>query len=310
MSAYIGRFAPSPTGPLHVGSLATAIGGWLDAKINGGHWLLRIEDVDQPRCVEGATEHILQTLERFALRWDGEVIIQSQRSSAYESALAHLSQGGLTFPCGCTRKAIETLQGQRQRNTASIYPGTCRNGLPAGTTARAIRFKADNKPVRWYEFDRGEQQENVGEESGDFIIHRADGFWAYQLAVVVDDVFQGVSKVVRGCDLMDSTGKQVALFQAFEATVPEYWHLPLVLNEHGEKLSKQSGARALNMHQPIEEMNRAFQVFGLPAMIADTPAQWLDKALPLWANYCADRAFNPPSKAATGAFGRPLPPSV
>ena len=308
MSAYVGRFAPSPTGPLHAGSLATALGGWLDAKTQGGQWLLRIEDVDSPRCVAGAAEHIMGTLTRFGLHWDGEVMFQSARSAAYAQALAHLNRLGLSYPCACTRKDIEQLQGQRPRHVAAIYPGTCSKGLPPGKTARAIRFRAGKTPVNWWEFDTGPQQENVSEQSGDFVIHRADGLWAYQLAVVVDDVFQGVTEVVRGSDLLDSTGKQIALFQAFDATPPDYWHLPLVVNGDGEKLSKQSGAPALNLHRPVEEMNRAFQVFGLPEIAADTPELWLAKALPLWANYRLVRAFKPPSNAATGALGRPLPP--
>jgi glutamyl-Q tRNA(Asp) synthetase len=264
-----------------VGSLATAIGGWLDAKINQGLWLLRIEDVDSPRCVTGAAPHILETLKRFALHWDGEVMVQSQRSAAYEKALAQLTQLKLTYPCACTRKTIETLQGQRQRHTAARYPGTCRNGLAASTTTQAIRFLTSQTPVQWQEFDTGEQQENVDDGSGDFIIRRADGLWAYQLAVVVDDVAQSVTHVVRGSDLLDSTGKQVALFQALAAPVPVYWHLPLILNERGEKLSKQSGACALDANHPVKEMNRAFQAFGLPPIEAANPEQWLLKALPL-----------------------------
>jgi glutamyl-Q tRNA(Asp) synthetase len=293
-----------------MGSLATAIGGWLDAKTNNGRWLLRIEDVDHPRCVAGAAQHIMDTLQRFGLHWDGEVMVQSERNSAYAGALAKLAQLGLTYPCGCTRKDIEDLQGQRQRNTTAIYPGTCRQGLAPGKTARSIRFKASEMPVRWQEFESGEQQENVSAQSGDFVIQRADGLWAYQLAVVVDDIFQGITEVVRGSDLSDSTGKQIALFGALQAEAPNYWHLPLVLNDAGEKLSKQSGASALDLNCPATEMNRAFQVFGLPEITAETPEQWLTKALPLWANYRGERAFKPPSKAATGAFGRPLPPKV
>jgi glutamyl-Q tRNA(Asp) synthetase len=293
---------------LHLGSLATAIGGWLDAKTNHGRWLLRIEDVDYPRCVAGAAQHIMHTLQRFELHWDGEVMVQSQRNSAYKSALTQLTQLGLTYPCGCTRKDVEDLQGQRQRNTTAIYPGTCRQGLAPGKTARSIRFKASETPVKWLEFDSGEQQENVSAQSGDFVIQRADGLWAYQLAVVVDDIVQGITDVVRGSDLSDSTGKQIALFRALQAEAPCYWHLPLVLNDAGEKLSKQSGATALNLACPVAEMNRAFKVFGLPDIAVETPGQWLAEAMPLWANYRGERAFKPPSKAATGALGRPLPP--
>ncbi len=305
---YIGRFAPSPTGPLHLGSLATAIGSWLDARCNNGRWLLRIEDTDTPRCSPGAAENIITTLHKFGLHWDGDVVWQSQRSSAYETALNHLNATGHTFPCACSRKNVEQANGPAPRHHSQHYPGTCRHGLPASKTARAVRFRTSNattgEPViaRWNEWGEGLTQENIEQVHGDFVIHRADGLWAYQLAVVVDDLAQGITHVVRGADLKDSTGRQVALMQAILETkspveqpeiagalhpaIPVYRHLPLILNERGEKLSKQAGATALDLTDLTGEMNRAWAVFGLPAIATDRPSDWLKQAAPMWASYC------------------------
>lgn len=313
VSSYIGRFAPSPTGPLHLGSLATAIGSWLDARSHGGRWLLRIEDTDTPRCVPGAADTILYTLQHFGLLWDGSVLWQSQRSSAYQTALEQLQRTAHTFPCACSRKDIEHANGAVPRHHAQHYPGTCRAGLAPGKPARAVRFRTVNaktlEPVfaRWHEWGIGDVEENTDQVHGDFVIHRADGLWAYQLAVVVDDLAQGITHVVRGSDLRDSTGRQVALMQALldaavppgqtpaaagrRPAIPMYWHLPLILNAQGEKLSKQAGAQALNLQDPVAELNAAWRVFQLPAIAAATPPQWLEQALPIWNNW--RRAFKP-----------------
>ena len=310
--AYTGRFAPSPTGPLHRGSLATALGSWLDARCNDGHWLLRMEDTDTPRCVPGAAEDILRVLPRFGLVWDGDVLWQSRRTHQYQAALEHLQKEGHAFPCACSRKEIEAVNGPSARHQTLHYPGTCRTGIPAGKSARAIRFRtcssATGEPVhaRWFETGTGWIEENVEDRHGDFVIHRADGLWAYQLAVVVDDLAQGITHVVRGADLQDSTGRQVALMNALRSgqqAVPHYWHLPLVLNDRGEKLSKQAGALALDENRPITELNVAWQVFGLPAISADTPSQWLQKALPVWADYRRLFALQTTQQSCDRRFG-------
>jgi glutamyl-Q tRNA(Asp) synthetase len=211
---YRGRFAPSPTGPLHFGSLVAAVASYLDARAHGGEWLVRMEDVDKPREMAGAADSILSDLEFFGFRWDGPVMYQSQRTEAYRDALEQLKSAGVIYPCGCSRKEIEGEQ----------YPGTCANGLPPGKVARAWRV-------------RGE---------GDFVVLRADGFFAYQLAVVVDDAAQGITHVVRGADLLDSTPRQNHLQRLLGYPVPHYTHVPVVLAADGQKLSKQTGAAALD----------------------------------------------------------------
>lgn len=282
---YRGRFAPSPTGPLHPGSLATAIGSWLDARCHDGHWLIRIEDTDTPRCAAEAAGDILRTLHAFGLHHDGEVIWQSRRHAAYQEALDRLARHRRTFPCACSRKDIELALGDIPRHHTPRYPGTCRNGLPAGKTARAVRFNTRGSVVEWHELGEGVKRVDVEQAHGDFVIHRADGLWAYQLAVVVDDLAQGITHVVRGADLKDVTAPQIALMNALKTqnqSIPAYRHLPLILNERGEKLSKQAGARPLNLSDPVGEMNGAWRVFGLDAIEAVNPGQWLEKALPVW----------------------------
>jgi len=220
----VGRFAPSPTGPLHLGSLVAAVGSWLYARAAGGRWLVRIEDIDTPRVVAGSADEILAALQRYGLEWDDEVVWQSRRSQLYEHALDELRAKNLVFDCACSRadlqRAASAPIGEEPR-----YPGTCRDGLPAGKTARAIRFRAP--------------------DGDDFIVRRADGLFAYQLAVVVDDAEQGVTQVVRGADLLSSTPRQIALQHALGYPTPEYVHLPLVLNPDGTKLGKRDGALPL-----------------------------------------------------------------
>ncbi len=268
---YTGRFAPSPTGLLHAGSLVAALASWLDARTHGGQWLVRIEDVDTPRCVPGAEQAILQQLAACGLTPDGPVLRQSQRSDAYADALQSLVNQGWAYPCGCSRKEIESAQAVA-RHRAAIYPGTCRDGLK-GKLARAWRLnvRAVQKDLGlpdvtpWLDRRLGPQQQNVSAEVGDFVLRRADGLWAYQLAVVVDDAAQKVTHVVRGQDLADNTARQIVLQQALGLPTPQYLHTPLVRGADGEKLSKQNGALALDLSDPLAALGQAAQVLGLPA---------------------------------------------
>jgi len=255
-----GRFAPSPTGELHAGSLVAALASWLDARAFQGEWLVRIEDVDGPRCILGATEKILQQLFACGLTSDGDVVLQSGRNTLYQQALDALIAKGLVYPCGCTRKEIEeqqaTLGLSLERHQAAVYPGTCRHGLN-GKHARAWRFNVQqwsilrgSPVVQWHDRRLGPKSQNVLEDVGDFVLKRADGLWAYQLAVVVDDAAQGITHVVRGEDLTDNTARQLMLQEALGFKHPLYLHTPLVLGANGEKLSKQNGAKALNLSSP------------------------------------------------------------
>jgi glutamyl-Q tRNA(Asp) synthetase len=246
---YIGRFAPSPTGPLHIGSLVAAMASYLDAKAHHGQWLVRIEDVDGDRNVAGADRHILASLQRCGMHWDGDAIWQSQRTELYQQALLRL--GDLVYPCGCSRKEIADSQLRLTGRQAQslIYPGTCRHGLAPGKSARALRVKVPQWPHCVIGFDdrwAGACSQDLTDEAGDFVVKRADGFWAYQLAVVVDDGAQGVTGIVRGADLLDSTPRQIYLQQVLGLPQPSYLHVPVVVNELGEKLSKQTGARAFD----------------------------------------------------------------
>jgi glutamyl-Q tRNA(Asp) synthetase len=263
---YIGRFAPSPTGPLHAGSLVAALASWLDARAHGGRWLVRIEDVDTPRCVPGAAETILKQLHDCSLVPDEEPVWQSGRDAIYQEALDRLVADGRAYPCACSRKDIEqalaALGRPHERNAELVYPGTCRNGLH-GREPRSWRFRVEPGVVQWEDRRLGAQSQDVEREVGDFVLKRADGLWAYQLAVVVDDAAQGVTDIVRGEDLADNTARQVQLQQALGAPVPRYLHTPLVLAANGEKLSKQNGAHAADTSHPLAALNAAARVLGL-----------------------------------------------
>ena len=279
-SAYVGRFAPSPTGPLHAGSLVAALASWLDARAHGGRWLVRIEDVDRPRCIAGTGRLILQQLAACGLVPDEEPVWQSARSASYQAALDQLVGSGRAYPCGCSRKDIEqalAAQGrQRERHGELVYPGTCRDGLH-GRAPRAWRFRVDAGLVHWADRRLGAQQQDVAAEVGDFVLRRADGLWAYQLAVVVDDARQGITHVVRGADLADNTARQIQLQQALRLPTPGYLHTPLVLGPNGEKLSKQNGAQPLDTGDPLAALNRAAAVLGLAARagpVAAALAAW------------------------------------
>jgi glutamyl-Q tRNA(Asp) synthetase len=290
---YTGRFAPSPTGLLHAGSLVAALASWLDARTHGGQWLVRIEDVDTPRCVPEADQAILQQLAACGLVPDGPVLWQSQRGDAYAAALQSLGNQGWAYPCGCSRKEIESAQ-TVARHSAAVYPGTCRQGLK-GKPARAWRLNVQAVQAalglpaitHWHDSRLGDQQQNVGQDVGDFVLRRADGLWAYQLAVVVDDAAQGITDVVRGQDLADNTARQIVLQRALGLPTPQYLHTPLVLGADGEKLSKQNGALALDLSDPLAALGQAAQVLGLPAQPA--PHNFLTQAQASWARLFLSR---------------------
>lgn len=282
--SYRGRFAPSPTGPLHAGSLVAALGSWLDARAHGGRWLVRIEDVDTPRCVPGADATILAQLATCGLLPDEPPQWQSRRGALYQAALDRLMAGGGAYPCACSRKDIEdalAAQGRpRARGREAPYPGTCRQGLH-GRAARAWRLRVPESVVRWTDRRLGAQQQDVASEVGDFVLRRADGLWAYQLAVVVDDAAQDITHVVRGEDLADNTPRQIVLQRALGLPTPAYLHMPLVLAADGEKLSKQNGAQALDLSHPLDALNAAAAVLDLPARTG-TVAQALAAWTSLW----------------------------
>ncbi|HSQ73595.1 MAG TPA: tRNA glutamyl-Q(34) synthetase GluQRS [Rubrivivax sp.] len=284
VASYIGRFAPSPTGPLHAGSLVAALASWLDARTHGGRWLVRIEDVDTPRCRPGADDVILGQLAACGLQADETPWRQSMRGAAYETALQRLLDAGLAYPCACTRQEIDpawAAQGVvHQRHAERIYPGTCRAGLH-GRPARAWRFRAEGV-VHWHDRRLGPQVQDVGREVGDFVLRRADGLWAYQLAVVVDDAAQGITHVVRGEDLADNTARQILLQRALRVPTPQYLHTPLVLAADGHKLSKQNGARALDLGDPLAALRAAGAVLGLAGVAGENVAGWLAASLPAW----------------------------
>jgi glutamyl-Q tRNA(Asp) synthetase len=308
-SRYIGRFAPSPTGPLHAGSLAAALASWLDARSLGGTWLVRMEDVDEPRCSTAAADEILRQLAVFGLVSDQPPVVQSQRTHLYRAALDRLVAQGNAYACACSRKDIEEALAARgigkPRHGELVYPGTCRDGLH-GRTARAWRFRLPfdavnqasagvlpaqaaiksiaTSKVHWTDRRLGAQQQNVAEEVGDFVLRRADGYFAYQLAVVVDDAAQGITHVVRGADLADNTARQILLQQALGVPTPQYLHTPLVLAADGQKLSKQNGAAALDCSNPVRVLGQAAAALGLHAQGASVQAL-LANCVAQWANH-------------------------
>lgn len=277
---YTGRFAPSPTGPLHFGSLVAALASWLDARAAGGTWLLRIEDLDKPREQSGAADMILRQLEGLGLTWDGAVLYQSARSASYLAALATLERLGATYPCGCTRSEI--ADSALAIDGARIYPGTCRGGLAPGRHARATRVRTASEPIRFADRVQGEIAQSVERDVGDFVLCRADGVTAYQLAVVVDDAEQGVTDVVRGADLLDSTARQIWLQRLLGYPTPRYLHLPAAVNASGEKLSKQTGAPAVDAAHPLREIARALAFLGQPVPESAGAGEMLERALERW----------------------------
>jgi glutamyl-Q tRNA(Asp) synthetase len=282
---YVGRFAPSPTGLLHAGSLAAALASWLDARAHGGCWLVRVEDIDVPRCVPGADAAILAQLAAFGLLPDEPPVLQSNRGEAYERTLMRLLASDRAYACGCTRadlaQALAARGVARERHAELVYPGLCRDGLH-GKPARAVRLRTDDAGrVEWNDRRLGRQVQDVARAVGDFVLRRADGLWAYQLAVVVDDAAQGITHIVRGEDLADNTPRQIHLQQALGLPTPSYLHTPLVRGTDGNKLSKQNGARPVETNEPLGALNAAAQVLGL--QVSDTElGAWLAGATIQW----------------------------
>jgi glutamyl-Q tRNA(Asp) synthetase len=291
---YRGRFAPSPTGPLHFGSLVAALGSYLDARAHDGEWLVRMEDLDPPRAAPGAAADILRTLESLGLHWDGAVLRQSERGDAYQAALAELERMGATYPCACTRREIgdSALAGT---DGSLVYPGTCRNGLLAGRTARATRLRVDDAVIEFDDAVQGRMRQPLAADVGDFVLRRADGLFAYQLAVVVDDAAQGITDVVRGADLLDSTPRQILLQRLLGAPTPRYLHLPVAINAAGKKLSKQTRAPPIGRARPGAALVAALEFLGQrpePRLVDAPAAEILAVATARW-----DRALIPRVRA-------------
>ncbi|MEJ2629638.1 MAG: tRNA glutamyl-Q(34) synthetase GluQRS [Acidihalobacter sp.] len=280
---YHGRFAPSPTGPLHFGSLIAALGSFLCARQANGEWLLRIEDIDPPREVAGSADAILHALERHGLEWDGSVLYQSGRSDAYDAALERLRDDGWLYECSCTRSEIASHG--RRGPYGIIYPGTCRTGARSSRRPRSLRVRTHEHLIHFDDLLQGLQQQRLQETSGDFIVRRADGLYAYQLAVVVDDDEQNITDVVRGADLLDSTPRQIHLQQLLSLRNPRYLHLPIAANSRGEKLSKQTHAPALEQRTPSENLWRALTFLDQkppPDLLHATPRETLTWAIEAW----------------------------
>ncbi len=276
---YRGRFAPSPTGPLHAGSLVAALASWLDARAHGGVWLVRMEDLDPPREVPGAAQDILATLADFGMHSDEPVLWQSTRAAAYGDALARLQARGLVYGCSCSRTEIAAAA-RAAGLPPAVYPGTCRPS--AHGPVRALRFNVDDAVLDFQDRWHGPVRQQLAREVGDFVVRRADGLWAYQLAVVVDDAAQGITDVVRGADLLDNTPRQILLQRALGVPTPRYLHVPVVLSAAGEKLSKQTGATALNRSDTLGELERAWQHLGFAPLGADNLAEFQKHAVDAW----------------------------
>jgi glutamyl-Q tRNA(Asp) synthetase len=299
LTRYRGRFAPSPTGALHFGSLVAALGSWLDARAADGEWLVRIEDLDPPREVPGAASDILRALEGLGLRWDGPVLHQSDRSEAYRAALEELARKGATYPCACSRREI----GDAARagvDGGLVYPGTCRAGLPPGRTPRALRVRVGETVVEFDDAVQGRVCHDLARDVGDFVLQRADGLFAYQLAVVVDDAAQGVTDVVRGADLLDSTPRQILLQRLLGVPTPRYLHLPVATNAHGEKLSKQTGATPIDHARPGAALAAALRFLGQHVdddLVSGQPEALLSAAIGRWDRASIPRARSGPAPA-------------
>lgn len=281
---YTGRFAPSPTGLLHIGSLLTAVASYADARSNGGKWLVRMEDLDPPREMPGAASHILHTLEAFGFEWDGEVAYQSRRYALYEETLCRLQTAGLVYPCHCSRKDWQA--GARRGADGFVYNGRCRHpGQRPALQGKqpAWRIRVPDRVIGFSDGIVGSYAQNLAGDIGDFVLLRADGYWAYQLAVVADDAEQGVTHIVRGQDLLVSTPRQIYLQQCLGVPTPQYAHLPLLTNAQGQKWSKQTLAPALDLNRREQLLRQVFRYLNLPeAPEADRPAELLDWAVAHW----------------------------
>ena len=292
---YIGRFAPSPSGPLHAGSLVAAVASYLDARAHDGTWLVRIEDIDEGRTVPGAAEDILATLRAFGMESDGDVAWQSRRKELYRAAFDRLDAHA--YPCGCNRREIADSRIGLASDGAALYPGVCRDGLQPGRIARSLRVRVPapgQDVITFLDRMEGEVRQMLASESGDFVLRRADGYWAYQLAVVVDDAEQGVTDVVRGADLLDSTPRQVYLQHLLGYPTPRYLHVPVVRNDAGEKLSKQTGALSIapgDEVAAIEALLAAARFLGLPLQRAQSLDAFWTAAITDWSEMLDLRAL-------------------
>jgi glutamyl-Q tRNA(Asp) synthetase len=284
--AYVGRFAPSPSGPLHAGSLVAAVASYLDARAHQGTWLIRIEDIDEARTVPGAADDIIATLGAFGMASDGEIVWQSRRKDLYQAAFDRLDAHA--YPCGCNRREIADSRLGLAADGAALYPGVCREGLSPGRSARSLRVRVPEPGQDLIVFtDRlnGEMRQLLAAESGDFVLRRADGFWAYQLAVVVDDALQGITDVVRGADLLDSTPRQVYLQHLLGYPTPRYLHVPVLRNGTGEKLSKLNGALSIapgDEVAAVEALLAAAHFLGLPMQRAQSIDAFWKAAIDDW----------------------------
>ncbi|MGE5339668.1 MAG: tRNA glutamyl-Q(34) synthetase GluQRS [Gemmatimonadota bacterium] len=292
-SEYRGRFAPSPTGALHAGSLVAALASWLDARAHGGRWLIRIEDLDPPREVAGAAADIIETLAALGMTSDEPIVFQRDRGALYEGALERLRSRGLIYGCACSRRDIEEMAA-RSGTPAGVYPGTCRAGT-LGRLPRALRVRVPAEMIEFEDRACGRFGQQLEREVGDFVLRRADGLWAYQLAVVVDDAAQGVTDVVRGADLLDNTPRQIYLQRVLGLPTPRYLHVPIVTNTAGEKLSKQTGAQPLDRSDALGELERAWQHLGFPRLGADSRDGFLRRATELWRTSWATRIRSTPA---------------
>ena len=273
--AYRGRFAPSPTGPLHFGSLVCALASYLDARAHNGTWIIRIEDIDPPRDVPGADKRIIDTLAALGMESDEPIVYQSRRGALYEKALEALKDKGVLYGCACSRREIAASQAALGL-PAHVYPGTCRSGT-AGRPVRALRVRTFSEEIAFEDRRCGRFAENLERDVGDFVVRRADGLWAYQLAVVADDADQGVTHVVRGADLLDNTPRQIYLQRLLGYPTPRYLHIALAVDENGSKLSKQTRAPAIGTDNPLEVH------LGLGALGAKTPQAFWSAAVGVWA---------------------------
>jgi glutamyl-Q tRNA(Asp) synthetase len=283
MARYRGRFAPSPTGPLHFGSLVAAVGSFLEARTRGGEWLVRMEDLDPPRVAPGAGDEILRALKVCGLEWDGSVARQSERSDAYHGALHRLRQKGRVYPCVCSRREI--ADSAVAGNEGPVYPGTCREGISAGKAARALRLSTQGAVIEFDDAVQGRVAHDLERDSGDFVLYRADEVYAYQLAVVVDDAEQGITDVVRGADLLGSTPRQIYLQGLLGLPRPRYAHVPVAVNASGEKLSKQTFAAPLDIWRPLPALVAALDFLGQqppPEFARGTLREFWDWALKNW----------------------------
>ena len=290
-AGYRGRFAPSPSGPLHNGSLVAAMASYLDARAHQGCWLLRIEDIDTPRVIPGADHYIMQQLQALGMHWHEEPVWQSKRLALYQSAFNTLMHSHSVYGCGCTRRELPP---------DGRYPGTCRNGLPPGRAARAWRFRTPAGIEKFIDRWQGPQEQDVDAFIGDFILQRADGLWAYQLVVVVDDADQGITHIVRGADLLDSTPRQRLLAHRLGYRYPETLHVPLVLDQHGRKLSKQNHATPMDLTAPLKTLNLAWQALGFEALQCTTTEGFWQHATRQWAaRFGPDKNSPEPRRSAT-----------